>query len=297
MLNELKRIAIFNKVVECGSFTSAGESLGMTKSKVSEQITTLEKNLNVRLLNRTTRKVSLTTEGGTFYQYSHGLLGMAEEALYSVNHLASEVSGTIRIGTTIDVGTFLLAPLLEEFYQLYPQVKFDLQLEDGLQDFVESNLDIVIRMGELTSSSLVGRVIAPFEIGLYASQSYLDKSPPLEKIEDLQHHDWIYLTRLCLPNHTMTLVNPEGERHDVKLEPQHISNAPLAVMAMVQQGLGIGAIAHFLINKVPGPALVRLFPDFYQISTTMNILYPSRKNLPPRVRLFIDYLVESLRAQ
>ncbi|EGQ9437535.1 LysR family transcriptional regulator [Vibrio cholerae] len=294
MLNELKRIVIFNKVVECGSFTCAAEALGMTKSKVSEQITALEKTLNVRLLNRTTRKISLTTEGDTFYQRSHGLLNIAEEALCSVNHLASEVSGTIRIGTTIDVGTFLLNPLLAEFYKQYPKVNFDIQLDDGLQDLVDSNLDMVIRIGELTSSSLVGRVIAPFELGIYASQTYLENAPPIHTIQDLEQHDWVYLTRLNLPNQTLTLTNQEGVQHKVKFHSKHSSNSPLGVMTMVQNGLGVGSIASFLIDKLPDASLVRLFPDFYQISTTMNILYPSRKNLPPRVRLFIDYLVGTL---
>ncbi|TLE22540.1 LysR family transcriptional regulator [Vibrio cholerae] len=294
MLNELKRIVIFNKVVECGSFTCAAEALGMTKSKVSEQITALEKTLNVRLLNRTTRKISLTTEGDTFYQRSHGLLNIAEEALCSVNHLASEVSGTIRIGTTIDVGTFLLNPLLAEFYKQYPKVNFDIQLDDGLQDLVDSNLDMVIRIGELTSSSLVGRVIAPFELGIYASQTYLENASPINTIQDLEQHDWVYLTRLNLPNQTLTLTNQEGVQHQVKFHSKHSSNSPLGVMTMVQNGLGVGSIASFLIDKLPDASLVRLFPDFYQISTTMNILYPSRKNLPPRVRLFIDYLVGTL---
>ncbi|EOX4329791.1 LysR family transcriptional regulator [Vibrio cholerae] len=294
MLNELKRIVIFNKVVECGSFTCAAEALGMTKSKVSEQITALEKTVNVRLLNRTTRKISLTTEGDTFYQRSHGLLNIAEEALCSVNHLASEVSGTIRIGTTIDVGTFLLNPLLAEFYKQYPKVNFDIQLDDRLQDLVDSNLDMVIRIGELTSSSLVGRVIAPFELGIYASQTYLENAPPIHTIQDLEQHDWVYLTRLNLPNQTLTLTNQEGVQHQVKFHSKHSSNSPLGVMTMVQNGLGVGSIASFLIDKLPDASLVRLFPDFYQISTTMNILYPSRKNLPPRVRLFIDYLVGTL---
>lgn len=250
--------------------------------------------MNVRLLNRTTRKISLTTEGDTFYQRSHGLLNIAEEALCSVNHLASEVSGTIRIGTTIDVGTFLLNPLLAEFYKQYPKVNFDIQLDDGLQDLVDSNLDMVIRIGELTSSSLIGRVIAPFELGIYASQTYLENAPPIHTIQDLEQHDWVYLTRLNLPNQTLTLTNQEGVQHQVKFHSKHSSNSPLGVMTMVQNGLGVGSIASFLIDKLPDASLVRLFPDFYQISTTMNILYPSRKNLPPRVRLFIDYLVGTL---
>ncbi|EKO3577886.1 LysR family transcriptional regulator [Vibrio metschnikovii] len=295
MLNELKRIAIFNKVVECGSFTLAGESLGMGKSKVSEQVTLLEKKLNVRLLHRTTRKISLTTEGSTFYQYSRGLLNIADQALGAVNHLASEISGTIRIGTTIDVGTFLINPLLNEFYQQYPHVNFDLCLDDGLQDMVESNLDLVIRIGELTSSSMVGRVIAPFELGIYASQDYLNNTKPITCLDDLQDHDWVYLSRLNLPNNILTLTNHNGQEQQIKLQPKHTSNAPLGVMAMIQNGLGIGPIAHFLIDKIPGPSLIRLFPDFYQVSTTMNILYPSRKNIPPRVRCFIDYLIASLK--
>ncbi|CCO44397.1 putative LysR family transcriptional regulator [Vibrio nigripulchritudo SOn1] len=297
MLNELKRIAIFNKVVECGSFTMAGESLGLAKSKVSEQITSLESTLNVRLLHRTTRKINLTTEGITFYQYSSGLLKVAEEAFSSINHLASEVCGTIRIGTTIDVGSFVLTPLLSKFSEQYPNVVFDIQLDDGVQDPVEANLDIVLRIGELTASSLVGRVLAPFELGVYASQDYLSKAPPIRQLQDIKKHNWVCLTRSNLPNDILPLTNGSGDIHRVKTHPKHICNAPLGSMSMVQQGMGIGLIANFLVEEVNDPTLVRLFPDFYQKGPTMNILYPSRKNLAPRVRLFIDYLIEKIQPQ
>ncbi|PKF77830.1 LysR family transcriptional regulator [Vibrio sp. vnigr-6D03] len=295
MLNELKRIAIFNKVVECGSFTMAGESLGLAKSKVSEQITSLESTLNVRLLHRTTRKINLTTEGTTFYQYSSGLLKVAEEAFSSVNHLASEVCGTIRIGTTIDVGAFLLSPLIAQFSERYPNVTFDIQLDDGVQDPVESKLDLVIRIGELSASSLVGRVLAPFELGLYASNAYLEASPSINCIRDIEKHHWVSLTRSNLPNDVLTLTNLDGEHQEIKTYPKHICNAPLGSMSLIQQGMGIGLIANFLAEQVDDSNLTRLFPSYFQKGPTMNILYPSRKNLAPRIRLFIDYLIETVQ--
>ncbi|WP_137939080.1 LysR family transcriptional regulator [Chitinivorax sp. B] len=296
MLNDLKRIAIFNKVVECGSLTSAGASLGLTKSKVSEQVTVLESNLNVRLLNRTPRKINLTTEGHTFYQYSRGLLQVAEEAISSVNHLSSEVSGTIRIGATVDVGTYLLNPLLPAFCKQYPKVTFDIQLDDGVQDLVETNLDLVIRIGDLAPSSLIGRTIAPFELGIYACRSYLEHRPPIKHIQDIEQHDWVVLTRLNLPNHVLSLVNQNGDSHHIKTSPKHFCNAPLGVMSMVQLGMGVGLIANFLVDQIQDSNLIRLFPDFCQKGQAMNILYPSRKNLAPRVRLLIDYLIDALRA-
>lgn len=296
MLNELKRIAIFNKVVECGSFTSAGESLGMAKSKVSEQVRSLETHLNVRLLHRSTRKISLTTEGDAFYQHSNGLLPLAEQAMSAIQHLSSDISGVIRIGTTIDVGSYILSPLISNFSALYPSVVFDIQLDDGVQDPVAAQLDVVIRMGELNSSSLVGRELAPFELGIYASQKYLTDAPPLLKLEDLEQHPWVALTRLNLPQDRLTLANSQGERCDIKTRPKHICNAPLGAMSMVQQGMGVGLIANFLADEINDPNLVRLFGEYHLPDATMNILYPSRHHIAPRVRRFIDYLIEAIRA-
>ncbi|ASG04634.1 LysR substrate-binding domain-containing protein [Vibrio ordalii] len=296
MLSELKRIAIFNKVVEYGSFTSAGESLGIAKSKVSEQVSLLESHLNVRLLHRSTRKVSLTTEGHAFYQHTNGLLPLAEDALRAVQHLSTDVAGVIRIGTTIDVGSYILSPLISTFSESYPNVLFDIQLDDGLQDPVATQLDVLIRMGELTSCSMVGRELMPFKMGIYASKKYLASAPLLRKLRDLEQHPWVALTLLNLPQDKVTLINPKGVRCDIKTRPKHICNAPLGAMSMVQQGMGIGLIANFLADEINDPNLVRLFPDYYLSDNTMNILYPSRHHLAPRVRLFIDYLIEKIRA-
>lgn len=296
MLNELKRIAIFNKVVECGSFTSAGASLGMAKSKVSEQVRSLESRLNVRLLHRSTRKISLTTEGHAFYQHSNGLLPLAEQAVTAIQHLSSDVAGVIRIGTTIDVGSYVLSPLISSFSAQYPNVVFDIQLDDGLQDPVAAQLDVVIRMGELTSSSMVGRELAPFEMGVYASQTYLADAPPLTQLKDLEQHPWVTLTRLNLPQDRLTLTNPQGQRCEIQTRPKHICNAPLGAMSMIQQGMGVGLIANFLADEIKDPSLVRLFEDYHLPDATMNILYPSRRHLTPRVRLFIDYLIDAIRA-
>ncbi|MBJ7539836.1 LysR family transcriptional regulator [Marinomonas transparens] len=296
MLNEFKKIAIFNKVVECGSFTKAGQLLSLPKSKVSEQITALETILNVRLLHRTTRKINLTTEGCTFYHYSNGLNKVAEDAFRSVNHLSSEVSGIIRISTTIDFGTFILNPLIARFSAQYPNVVFDVDLNDAIESPVEENLDLVLRIGEMKNSSLVGRVLAPFMLGMYASQGYLNKTPLITTPEDIQHHSWISLSRTSLPNDVVTLRDQRGEKQQIRTHPKHVCNSPLGVMSMVREGMGVGLIASFLAEEINDPSLVRLFPDFYMQGLSVNILYPSRKNMPPRVRLFIDYLIETIKA-
>ncbi|MDW6004535.1 LysR family transcriptional regulator [Vibrio mangrovi] len=296
MLDNLKRIAIFNKVVECGSFTQAGQMLGMAKSKVSEQISLLESNLNVRLLHRTTRKISLTTEGEVFYRNSQSLIHIAETAVNSVENMVNTVTGMIRIGTTVDVGTYLLAPLIRKFHEEFPNVNFDIQLEDGLQDPVEHNLDLVIRIGELKPCSLVGRILAPFELGMYASQRYLDTHQLIDTLEDLRNHDWVTLTRLH--NDTLTLSHKNENIHrEIQIDTKHQSNSPLGVISMIQQGLGIGLIANFLIKELDDTTLIHLFPEWSQRNPNINILYPSRKNIPMRTRLFINHLMREINTE
>lgn len=292
MLNELKKIAIFNKVVECGSFTQAGKLLNLSKSKVSEHVSELESHLKVRLLHRTTRKINLTTEGTTFYNYSHDLIRLAEEACCAVRPFSSELSGPIRIGTTIDFGAFMVSSLISQFSERYPSITFDFQLNDNVQNLVEENLDLVLRIGKLPESSMIGRVLAPFTLGVYTSQSYLDNISAISPLEEVEQLDWIRLTRIHLPNDILTLVNPQGEEQLLKVSPKHLSNSPLGVMSMITEGMGVGLIANFLVEKMNDSRLVRLFPDYYTKDLGVNILYSSRKHLPLRVRLFIDYLVE-----
>lgn len=295
MLNELKKIAIFNKVVECGSFTQAGKLLNLSKSKVSEHVSALESHLKVRLLHRTTRKINLTTEGSAFYHYSSGLLKLAEEAYSAVRPLSAELSGCIRIGTTIDFGSFMISTLISTFSERYPNITFDFQLDDNVQNLVEENLDLVLRIGKLSESAMVGRVLAPFTLGVYASQRYLDNISAITPIKEVEKLDWIRLTRIHLPNDVLILTNSQGDEQFLKVYPKHLSNSPLGVMSMIKEGMGVGLIANFLVEKMNDSKLVRLFPDYYTKDINVNILYPSRKNLPLRVRLFIDYLVEVSR--
>ncbi|CAM3768104.1 HTH-type transcriptional regulator DmlR [Vibrio aerogenes CECT 7868] len=294
MLENLKRIAIFNKVVECGSFTRAGLELGMAKSKVSEQVTALEANLKVRLLNRSTRSISLTTEGATFYESSQGLMNQAEDAVNSLAPMVNEISGLIRIGTSVDVGMYLLIPQLKRFNKKYPKVIFDVQLEDELKDPIQHNLDLVIRIGELKSSSLVGRVLAPFKLGIYASKTYLKNHKAIKTLDDLKYHDWIAVTRMSLPNNRVSLIESSGFSRCVRVRPRHQTNSPMAAMSMIQQNMGIGPVANFLVKQTNDDSLVQLFPQFSHQGPSMNILYPSRKNIPPRTHLLIQFLIQEM---
>ncbi len=284
-------MAVFVRVVESGSFSAAGRASGLSKSAVSKQIRRLEDELQVRLLNRTTRRLSLTEAGTAFYQGCRRVVAEAEAAVDAVSHLAVAVRGTLRVNGPMSFGIQHLAPILADFMALYPELKVDLTLNDRRVDLVEEGYDLALRIGELDDSSLIARRLAPNRSVLAAAPAYAERHGLPDAPEDLlRHHCLHYSYRSGLE---WRLRGPEGER---RLRPGcrlRINNGD-ALLQAAEAGLGITFLPTFICGEaLRAGRLLRVLPGWEDgRDTGVHVIFPPGANRLPKVRVFIDFLAE-----
>lgn len=189
MHSQFSDLPIFVSVVECGSFSSAAKQLHLTKSAVSKRINHLEDKLGSRLLNRTTRKLSLTEAGERYYEYAAQALNLARQGVDAVTELQGEPRGRLKITAPMTFGVLHVAPLISEFLSRYPKVEVDLQLEDQMVDLVAGRFDLGIRIGHLPDSNLIAKRLAPCRTVLCASPDYVSRMGSPSKPDDLAQHN------------------------------------------------------------------------------------------------------------
>lgn len=284
----LRPLAIFVRVVDEGSFAAAARSLKSSRSRVSEQITQLEDDLGVRLLHRSTRKLSLTEEGRRVYDKVRALPRLLEETIEIATQ--EKPSGRVSITATHDVGVSQLLPALESFRVLYPDVELDINLSDERLDLVAEGIDMGIRIGLPRDDSLIGRVLYEDRFGLYASRDYLATHGMPRDVEALGRHRWI-----CLNN-----VSPGGVhrlfrgKELITLASAHyeLCNSPHMVIAMAMAGMGLAQLFPSTVRKeVAAGQLVPILPELTGETMIFSLVYPSRKHLPLRTRALIDHLL------
>jgi DNA-binding transcriptional LysR family regulator len=286
-------MAVFTKVVEEGSFSSAARALKLTPSAVSKQIGRLEDRLGVRLLNRTTRQLSATEEGDAFYQRCTRILTDMEEAELSVSQRHSTPRGTLRVNCGVAFGKHQISPMIPEFLSRYPDVNVEMTLTDALSDLVEEGQDVAIRFGKLQDSSMVARQLAVSRRAICCSPAYLAQNGEPKNPADLIHHNRLaFSTAIHLNEWVFKL--QDGSDFPVKAEGNFTANNGETIHEMVLAGLGIARLAEFLVApEVKEGKLVRILKPFYRdIEVPINAVYPTRRHLSPKVRAFVDFLVE-----
>lgn len=291
-MDRLQSMRVFTKVVELGSFARAAQQLEISNAVVTRYVADLEAHLGTRLLNRTTRSLSLTDAGETYLQRCQQILEDVEEAESVVAARSQSLSGTLRIVTPVMFGLHLLPDILGRFQALYPDVVFDVQLSDRIVDIVEEGRDVGIVLSDLgLGSHLVARPLISAEIILCASPGYLAQHAPLRLAQDLSHHRCIAM-RLPNAEHTWTLRGPEGEV-TVPIRPGLLcSNAELAHQSALAN-LGIAMLSSYLARpSIEAGLLEHILPQYQLPRRDISVIYPSRKFLPTKVRAFIDFLVE-----
>ena len=288
-LLQLKRLAIFATVVEQGSFAKAAELLQMSRSSVSEQVALLEEALKVRLLQRTTRQLTLTTDGQAVYPQAAQL----NQALRQVNELVTQEQpqGRIRITTTADLALDWLNPKLQAFRALYPQIYVDLVLTDHELDVIAGQLDLALRIGYLKDDSLVVRPLFNTHVQIIASAAYLAQAPEPITLESLPRQYWVLLKQLN-PNQSVTLQH-NGEMLHFVPEHYHSCDSPLVMQQLIKLGFGIGLHLPVSIQReLANQELSLILPQWQGDELTFCLAYPSRRQLPLRVRYLIDFLLQ-----
>jgi DNA-binding transcriptional LysR family regulator len=291
-MDRLQSMRVFSKVVELGSFARAAQQLEMSNAVVTRYVADLESHLGTRLLNRTTRSLSLTDAGETYLQRCQQILDDVEEAESIVTARGQSLSGTLRIVTPVMFGLHLLPEMLGKFQAMYPDVVFDVQLSDRIVDIVEEGRDVGVVLSDLgLGSHLVARPLLSAEIILCASPAYLRDSAPLRHAHDLTHHRCIAL-RLPNVDHVWTLSGPEGQV-TVPIRPGLLcSNAELAHQAALAD-MGVAMLSSYLARPaIESGRLMHILPQYQLPRRDISVVYPSRKFLPTKARAFIDFLLE-----
>ncbi|WP_421174471.1 LysR family transcriptional regulator [Aeromonas enteropelogenes] len=283
---ELELMGLFATVVEQGSFTRAAELLGMPKSSVSQKISRLESQLGVRLLQRTTRRLSLTPQGEIYVEHCRGLLTLARSANLAMARLRSAPAGRVRITAPEATGTLLLGPILAEFRALYPEVVLELTLSDEQLDLVGEGYDLALRAAPLKDSSLICRRIGEVARYLVASPGYLARHGMPQRLVELTHH-------VCLV-HTALPVWPLQEGG---WRPQGAcaSNSLLALRELALHDGGIALLPqHVCESGLASGKLQKILPMIPIPTNPFYLIYPSREHLAPALRSLMDFVAERL---
>ena len=289
-MDRLTSLTAFVRVVDSGGFSAAGRRLEMSTTMVSNHIRALEERLGARLLNRTTRKVSLTEVGKVYYDRATQILADIEQADDIAGALQSTPRGTLRIYTGTHIVPFV-APVVDEFLNRYPDVKVDLNMGERPIDIIDEGFDVAIRLTSPPNSSLIVRSLATWRHVLCCSPSYLDARGPLRQLSELAEHncvrhalypfgdEWHFVDRKDLPV-------------KVRVSGNLITNSAEMLRRAALDGIGVALMAGFMIhNDLDEGRLVRLLPEYRPVELTMNAVYPHRHHLSAKVRTFIDMLV------
>ncbi|MCI5107633.1 MAG: LysR substrate-binding domain-containing protein [Pseudomonadales bacterium] len=289
-MDNISDIAIFVQVVESGSFTAAADRLDLSKSVISKYVSRLENNLGARLLNRSTRKLSLTEVGQAFYHKSRMALQDLEEAENEVSRLQGQPRGVLRLNAPMSFGILHLSPLLGAFHAQYPEVRVDLNLDDRKLDVIEAGFDLSLRISELPDSSLVARRLCRCRHAIVAAPSYLETMGKPNSPADLQSHR-IVTYRYQESSINWDFRHPDQRVENIQIDGHTRINNSLAIREAVIAGMGIARMPTFAVaDAIRQGALVKLFPTLQTLEVSLFLLYPQRRHLSPKVRAFVDFM-------
>jgi DNA-binding transcriptional LysR family regulator len=290
---DLNQLVIFAKVVETRSFTAAGRSLGLPKSTVSRKVAQLEERLGVLLLQRTTRKLSLTEVGAAFYERCARISTEIDEAEQAVMHLHRDPRGLLRLTAPPDASEFL-ADVISDFLVAYPAVDIQLELTDRVVDMVDEGFDLSIRVERLADATLISRELGPIQRFLVASPEYLGRRGIPERPEELANHDLVVLGN-PRRDQLMELNGHEGGKVSIKARPRLVVNSTGMLREAVVAGVGIGMLPAFkCADDLHNARLQAFLHDWTQTDSTIHALYPTSRHLSAKVRTFLDYVAERL---
>lgn len=295
-MDRLSGLTAFVRTADLGSFVAAGRVLGLSASAVGKAVTNLERELGVRLLQRSTRSIRLTEEGRLFHERCRRILDDLDDAEASLAEAVAVPRGRLRVSVPI-VSYHLLLPVLPDFVRRYPEVELDLDFNDRIVDLIDEEVDVAIRSGVLPDSRLMTRALRPFQLLLCAAPAYLDRHGTPECPRDLDGHHAI---RFRFPNsrklQEWPIAMPSGGP-----EPQISTvlncNNMEALSGAVLSGLGIGCLPDFLARQPLSDGRLRTVLDAHlDAPGQFHLLWPSNRHLSPKVRVFVDFLSERLFA-
>lgn len=291
---DLNEISAFINIVQSGGLSRAAEHTGLPKSTLSRKLQQLEERLGVTLLQRTTRKITLTPAGQEYYQTCSRILKELSEAEKTVLHEQKSPQGTLRFTAPAEAGWTLLAPIIREFSETYPDIALDMEFTDRTVDMVGEGFDVALRAGLQKDSSLKVKKIRPHRFVLVASTQYLKKNGRPKSAKDLANHKLIGFSpgreaivwKLSTPNGKVEVPVPECLR----------SNSLACAQRLAQEHMGVALVPRFLcMETLMAGGLEVVLPDCYVERSEFGLVYPAQRFLPPKTRVFVDFFAEKLR--
>jgi DNA-binding transcriptional LysR family regulator len=295
-MDKFQEMRTFVGVVDSGSFVGAADALEMSKPAVSRYIGELESRLGVRLLQRTTRKLSLTKEGEVFYVRCKELLANVDEAEAEITSHSGEAAGQLKLSVPVAFGELHLAPLWARFMARHPKVTLDVTLSDRVADLVEEGFDAAVRIMELSNSSLISRKLTSTRVVLCASPKYLKRHGAPKHPSDLAHHDVLDYTLRAM-GENWQFDGPEG-RVVVKVAPKFRCNSGGTCRSGALQHMGLILQPDFLVGEdLRSGTLVEVLPQYRSHDIGVYAIYPTRKHVSPKVRMLVEFLVGAFRTK
>jgi len=292
-MDKYQEMRVFAAVADAGSFVAAAETLGMSKAAVSRYVSDLEQRLGARLMHRTTRKLSLSTEGEVFLARCRDILASIDASESEISTRADSATGLLKVSVPVSFGLMHLAPLWSEFLTAHPRLSLDVQLADRVIDLVEEGFDVAVRIARLPDSSLVSRRLATTRLVLCASPDYLARRGTPQELTDLAQHEVIGYSLLAMGD-LWQFTGPQGPT-SVKVKPRLLTNNGDTCVAAAVRGMGIQLQPTFLIaGELASGRLVEVLPQYRSIELGIYAVYPSRKFVLPKTRAFLEFLSAKL---
>lgn len=292
-MTDFSSLPVFVAVIESGSFSQAGKALGVSKSAVSKRINQLEERLGVQLLQRTTRRLSLTEAGERYFEYAQQALAQARAAEDAVSLTQTCPKGLLRVNAPMSFGRLHLAALVPEFLERYPQIELHMAMDDRVVDMVAGGFDVAVRIGRLQDSSLVAKRLSDCQSVLCAAPNYLERSPTLQTPMDLQNHNCLFYSYF----QAGTEWTFHGLKGAVRVQPKgnyQVNNSE-ALREAVLAGVGVAQMPLFIVaDDIRSGKLTPLLPHYPLPLHAIYAVYPQRRHLPAKVRVFLEFISEKM---
>lgn len=298
-MQDLNDMLYFAEVVDQGGFAAAGRSLGLPKSRLSRRIAELESRLGVRLLQRTTRKLSLTSIG---QQYHRHCVAMREDALAAgeaIDQARREPQGTIRVACPVTLAQTTLGPIVPRFLAAHPKVRIDMRVSNRAVDLVEEGFDVALRVRSTldNSGSLVVKHFGQSQTRLFASPRQIERQGRPAGVDELAQMDTVGMSAQD-GRASWTLIGPQGQARQIEVRPRYVADDLLTLKFAVRQGLGLCALPDYLCaEEVRTGALLEVLPGWSLPPGIFHAVFPSRRGLIPAVRAFLDFLGEEIAGE
>lgn len=282
-----ERVEAFIAVVRFGSFAAAARELQVSNSHVSRLVSHLELQLGTQLLYRTTRQIRLTDAGQLYYESCRHLFDGLREAESLLQHHQGQPTGLLKITAATTFGDRYIAPLVNDFQLLYPQLKVNMYFSNRQVELIEEGFDLGIRMGVMRESTLIAKRLCDRREYIIGSPAYLAHTPAPQTLTDLERHNCLVGTR------GYWLLSDKGQRKDLVVHGNWQANSGPALVDAALKGLGLAQLPDYYVNEfLADGRLVSVLDEFRFTDTGVWVVYPQQRHLAPKVRLFIDFLAE-----